>query len=136
MSDRPLPKVTPDAEPYWELLREQGTRSVQRCTACGSVQFYPRLLCVGCGGPVEQVPVSGRGSVYSFTVVHRPPAGFADMAPYAVALVDLDEGTRAMGRVVTDDLESVRIGTRVVTIVEKTDEGEALPQFALADGGH
>ncbi|GAA2399253.1 Zn-ribbon domain-containing OB-fold protein [Actinomadura vinacea] len=136
MIERPQPKVTPDAEAYWELVREHGTRSVQRCSDCGSVQFYPRLLCVACGGPVEQAPVSGRGSIYSFTVVHRPPAGFAELAPYAVALVDLDEGTRAMGRVVTDDLESVRIGARVVTIIERTDEGEALPQFALADAGY
>lgn len=133
MSEQSLPKVTPDAEPYWRLLAEQGERSVQRCSECGSVQFYPRLLCVRCGGPVEQVAVSGRGSIYSFTIVHRPPAGFAELAPYAVALVDLDEGTRAMGRVITDDPESVQIGHRVVTVIEETPGGRALPQFALAD---
>ncbi|WP_460352348.1 Zn-ribbon domain-containing OB-fold protein [Actinoallomurus acanthiterrae] len=80
--------------------------------------------------------MSGHGTIYSYTEVHRPPAGFTDLAPYAVALVDLDEGTRAMGRVITDDPESVRIGRRVVTVLEETADGRVLPQFALADEAH
>ncbi|MFG2005085.1 Zn-ribbon domain-containing OB-fold protein [Spirillospora sp. NPDC048911] len=127
MSERPLPKITPDAARYWEEA-EKGTRSIQQCSTCNNVQFYPRLLCVSCGGPVEEITVSGHGTIYSFTIVHSPPAGFAELAPYAVALVDLDEGTRAMGRVITDDLTAVEIGRRVITVIE---DGEPLPQFAI-----
>jgi uncharacterized OB-fold protein len=131
----PEPEITPDAEAYWDMARTDAVRSCQRCTRCGRLQFYPRLLCVRCGGAVEQTPLSGHGTVYSFTVVHRAPAGFTGLAPYAVALVDLDEGIRVMGRLITDNPDDIRIGRRVDTVIEEPVESAsstALPQFTPA----
>ncbi|AGP60593.1 Zn-ribbon domain-containing OB-fold protein [Streptomyces rapamycinicus] len=129
---RPKPRITPDADAYWDTVRTARARSCQRCTHCDRLQFYPRLLCVHCGGPVEQLALSGHGTVYSFTVVHRAPAGFTGLAPYAVTLVDLDEGVRVMGRLITDRPEDIRIGGRVHTLIEEPGEAmadTALPQF-------
>ncbi len=132
---RPEPRITPDAAAYWEAVRDHGVRSAQRCPRCERTQFYPRLLCVRCGGPVEQRSLSGRGTVYSFTVVHRAPAGFAGLVPYAVVLVDLDEGVRVLGRLHTGDPRHVRIGQRVATVIEDDAGGEVpLPQFTPTSG--
>jgi len=62
---------------------------VQRCTACGTHRFYPRALCPSCHADgFAWVPVSGRASVYSFTIVHRAPSpAFAGKLPYALAIV-------------------------------------------------
>ena len=81
--DKPLPAITEDGAPYWEYCR-QGELRMQCCTVCGHLRWPPSILCPSClaeGG--EWVPLSGRGRIYSFIVVHRPqhPAFFED-APY------------------------------------------------------
>jgi hypothetical protein len=132
---QPVPRITPDAEAYWDTVRTARLRTCQRCTRCDRLQFHPRLLCVQCTGPVEQLPLSGHGTVYSYTVVHRAPGGFTGLAPYAVALVDLDEGVRVMGRLITDHPEDIRIGRRVETVIEEpggSPDETPLPQFVPA----
>jgi uncharacterized OB-fold protein len=89
----------------------QGVFEIQRCTACGKHVFYPRVLCPHCGdGRLEWTAPSGRGTVYSTTVIRRKPADGGD---YNVALVDLAEGPRMMSRIVTVAPEAVRIGMAV-----------------------
>jgi uncharacterized OB-fold protein len=124
---RPLPAVDADTAPHWRALGE-GQLLIQWCAACGTHQFYPRLMCLRCWGPVEWVAVSGRGTVYSFTVVHRPPAGFEERVPYAVVLVDLEEGVRIMGGLAGDP-DQVVIGMPVEMGIEEAGEGVWLPRF-------
>lgn len=89
----------------------QGVFEIQRCTTCSKHVFYPRVLCPHCGGDqLEWKPPSGRGTVYSTTVVRRKEADGGD---YNVALIDLDEGPRMMSRVVTVQPSAVRIGMAV-----------------------
>jgi hypothetical protein len=86
----------------------QGTFEIQRCGGCAKHVFYPRVLCPHCGSArLEWVAPSGRGTVYSTTVVRRKAADGGD---YNVALVDLEEGPRMMSRVVTVTPDAVRIG--------------------------
>src|SRR3981081_3031404 len=95
-TERPYPIPDRDTKPFWEAARE-GRLVLPRCLAWRRFHFYPRAICPHCMGErVEGVTASGRGSIYSFTVVHRPPPGFEDEAPYMVALVDLEEGVRMM----------------------------------------
>ncbi|HVM78267.1 MAG TPA: OB-fold domain-containing protein [Stellaceae bacterium] len=87
-----------------------GELRFQRCAACGRAQFYPRPFCASCGGEPCWEVSAGRGTVYSVTTVARAPTPeFAALAPYAIALVDLDEGFRMM----THAAPGLAIGSRV-----------------------
>jgi uncharacterized protein len=64
-----------------------------RCPGCGRIAFPAPRICTGCRGErVEPLELSGRGRLYSYTVIHAPPPGWT--APYAVGYVDLEEGPR------------------------------------------
>jgi uncharacterized OB-fold protein len=126
VTDVPFPKPDDVTQPFWDGIAA-GRLRLQRCRDCGRHVFYPRAVCPHCTtGELEWVDATGRGSVYSFTVVHRAPPGFADDAPYAVALVDLEEGVRLMTRLVDAAPDEVEVGLAV----EVTIQGEpALPYF-------
>ena len=126
---KPVPQPTPESQPYWDgCLR--GELLYQHCAGCGRAQFYPRSACASCGGTaLEWRRSEGRGTLHAVTVVYRPPsAAFRLDVPYAVALVDLDEGFRMMANVVGGAPERVAIGDRVAVTFEQRGE-IALPQF-------
>jgi uncharacterized OB-fold protein len=80
------------------------------------------------------IETSGKGTIYSFTVVHRAPAQFVDAAPYVVALVDLADGVRMMTNVVGCAPSAVRIGAAVEVEFEDVTPEISLPKFHLASG--
>lgn len=135
MSDQlPEPIVNADSEPYWRGARD-GKLLLQRCSDCGTLRFFPRYLCTECGSEAtEWIEASGRGTVHSFTIVHR--AAFPEFqahTPYVVALIDLAEGPRMMTNIVGDDRLSVAIGDTVtVTFENRGTEGAKVPQFQRA----
>jgi len=88
-----------------------GSFEIQRCADCGRHVFYPRVLCPHCGADrLGWVAPSGRGTVYSTTVVRRKPADGGDTN---IVLVDLKEGVRLMSRVAGIAPEQVKIGMAV-----------------------
>jgi uncharacterized OB-fold protein len=131
--EKPRPAPAPDADSaaFWAASLE-GRLVLQRCTACGSVQHPPRAFCVECHGAVETIEASGRGTVYSRTVIRQNLARpFRDLVPYVVALVDLDEGPRLMTNVVGCDPDDVAIGARVRVRFERVSDDAAIPLFEL-----
>jgi uncharacterized OB-fold protein len=133
MYEKPLPVVDPESAPYWAALKERRL-ILKHCRDCGRHHFYPRALCPHChSDALEWSDARGTGSIYSYTVARRPagPAFKAD-APYVVAVVELDEGARMMTNIVTDDVESVRIGQRVVVAFEAVTDEITLPKFKAA----
>jgi uncharacterized protein len=100
MADKPVPRPTPETRPYWDGARA-GELRIQRCTACREHYFYPRPFCPRCGSSeVEWVTASGRASLHSYVINYRPAPGFEDDAPYAIAVVALEEGPRMMTNIV------------------------------------
>jgi uncharacterized protein len=130
--DRPLP--VPDAltEPYWKSVQERRL-DLPRCADCAKFHFYPRATCPHCGSAqLEWQTVSGKGEVYSYTVVHRAPSpAFAAEVPYVVAVVALQEGPHLMTNV-SGPPDSVRIGMPV-TVAFREFEGTVVPVFHAAD---
>lgn len=95
---RPLPHPTPETAPFWDAC-QQHELHIQRCTACGNHYFPPRPFCPrpDCASDaVEWVKASGRGTLHSYVINHRPAPGFEEKTPYAIAVVELDEGPRLM----------------------------------------
>ncbi len=85
-----------------------------RCGACGALAVPPKALCPECGARRwETVPLSGEGTIASFTVIRVAPRGHADEAPYAIAAVRLREGVSLLGRVVDVPLDALAIGLPV-----------------------
>lgn len=133
MTAKPLPIPDPDTRHYWAATL-QGRLSIQRCEDCRSHVFYPRLMCPNCcSNRLTWRDASGKGRVYSYTVVERSPSAFKDMVPYVVALVDLDEGVRMMSWIRTEDPYSVRIGMPIEVEFEPVSEDVALPVFVVSE---
>ena len=85
-----------------------------RCAECGALAVPPREFCPVCQHRRwEPVPLSGAGTVTSFTVIRIPPRGRAAEAPYAVAVVKLEEGVSMLGRVVEIPLDALKTGLPV-----------------------
>jgi len=132
---RPAAVPDPDNARYLEAGLE-GRLVVQRCDACGHHQLYGRALCSVCANDVSWVPVTGRGTVASFTVIrqnHSRP--WREMLPYVVALVDLDEGARLMTNIVGCDPQDVSIGMKVRVRFEKVSDDAAIALFEPAERG-
>jgi uncharacterized OB-fold protein len=132
-SQLPTPVANGDSKPYWDAARERRL-VIRKCKACGELHFMPRHLCPFCwSDQLEWVDAKGTGSVHSFTIIRRAsdPA-FALLVPYAVALVDLDEGPRMMANIVGTDALAVKIGDRVQVTFEDRGDGAMVPQFTSA----
>jgi hypothetical protein len=91
-----------------------GRLTAIRCGNCGELAIPPKELCPGCRERRwELVPLAGTGSVVSFTVIRIPPRGRLPEAPYAVAVVKLDEGVSLLGRIVDIPIDALAAGLRV-----------------------
>ena len=96
MTGKPVPVPTPETQPFWDGCAA-GELRIQRCADCALPYFYPRPVCPACGSTrVEWFTASGRATLYSYVINHRPARGFEDDAPYAIAVVELAEGPRMM----------------------------------------
>lgn len=138
--DKPVPRVGPDSEPFWEHAAE-GELAIQRCEDCGERQFYPRWLCRNCWSEaVEFETHEGTGTVYSYSVNHIPgQSGYAEETPYPVVLVELDlpeenpsgRPVRMTTHVVDCSADELEIGMPVEAAFRRiSDDPEiALPVF-------
>jgi len=129
---RPLPTITELTEPYWHATKA-GKLLLQRCKSCGELVWCPRPACIECGSEqLDWEQVSGRGTVYSFTVI-RQVAGrggaFAKDIPYVIAWVDLEEGPRFYTNIVDCPIDEVKIGMPVEVTFDPVTEEITLPKF-------
>ena len=105
-----------------------------RCSDCGRHVFYPRSLCPYClSESLEWVEVSGRGKLYSFTVVRRAmhPA-FQEDVPYVYAIVELEEGPRVTSNVINCPLEAVRVDMPLRAVYDSVTPEVTLLKFEPA----
>jgi uncharacterized OB-fold protein/acyl dehydratase len=112
---------------WWEAV-DRGELLIQKCKACGALRHPPRPMCPECQSiEWETAPCAGQGSVHSYVVMHHPPMPGYDF-PVAIALIDLDEGTRLVANVVDCPFEEIHIGMKVEASIEEQG-GVKLPVF-------
>lgn len=100
MTAKPVPQPTPNTAPYFEYAA-RGELRVPRCRACGLAFMYPRTACPACASEdLEWLLCSGRGRLHTYLINTRPAPGFEEDAPYAIAVVELEEGPRLMSNIV------------------------------------
>jgi len=125
---RPVPVPTSLSRPFWDAAR-RGELMIPRCTACGTRFFVPEPACPACmAQDWEYEPSPGRGTVYSVTVVHRVPGPGFDV-PFALAVIDLDDGGTLLSHVVGCEPDQVSIGLRVRVNFQKYTEEINMPYF-------
>ncbi|WP_264739040.1 Zn-ribbon domain-containing OB-fold protein [Cytobacillus firmus] len=130
--NKPMPVPDGDSNIFWQGCKENKLL-IQKCSDCSKHIFYPRILCPHCfSEKIEWVESTGKGKVYSYTIARRGggPA-FKDEVPYAVALIQLDEGVRMFSNIINVDVEEVKCDMAVEVVFE--DSGEfTLPKFQPA----
>lgn len=126
----PTPTVTEETREFWEGLR-QSRFLLPRCDGCAAWIWYPRGFCPACGGlQTTWREASGRGRIYSYTVVRKSGLpGWGELVPYVIAYVELDEGPRVMSNIVGCDPDALTIGTAVHVVMPTSDDGGALFRF-------
>lgn len=115
---------------FWREIQSRYNLMGTRCGNCGTMDFPPRSICPKCGrkslGKMKQEPMSGRGTVVSYTVVHEPAKGFESLKPYVLAIVELKEGCRLTTTLIDCDREEVEVGMPVEATFRKLgQEGES-----------
>lgn len=128
---RPLPVPTELSAPHWDGAKA-GRLMVQKCASCAQYVFIPRHACPNClSGDLEWMESSGKGVIYSFTIIHRPPHPSFE-PPYCAAIIELDEGWHMLSNVIADDLGAIAVGQRVrVDFIDA--DGMTLPIFRPDD---
>ncbi len=105
---------------HWRLKRQRYDLVGEICPHCDSKIFPPRDICPECGEDARTLhKFNGRGTVYSYTTVYDPPAGFEGSAPYTVALVQLDEGPMVTAQLTDVGGQPVEIGTPVEMVTRR-----------------
>lgn len=130
ISIKPTPIVNDWARPFWEAANQEKL-VIQRCKDCGEYIFYPRIACPYCfSDNIEWVEASGKGTVYSYTVVeNNAPSAFINDIPYVVAVVRLEEGVQMLSNIVGCEPCDVRCDMAVNVTFEKLDDEFTLPKF-------
>jgi len=113
--DSPQITPTPLSAPFWDACA-RGELLFQRCTECAAAIFPPSEHCRDClAGPPTWVRSAGLGTLYSWTIVHRPVTP-AFSAPYAPAIVTLAEGYQMITNLVGTTGDQLRVDLPVQVV--------------------
>jgi uncharacterized protein len=124
---RPFPVVTRDTEFFWEAARDHRL-AIQHCVSCGGLRHPPMPACPTCQSlQWDTVVASGRGTLFSFTVIHRAPEPF--VVPFVVGVIALEEGTRLVAELVDVAPDDVSIGMPLSLDFLDVAPGLSLPVF-------
>jgi uncharacterized protein len=131
--NKPIPVPSAESQAYWDGLRDRKLL-MPRCDACGKYWFPPSLLCPHCNATNwTWTSTSGRGRIFSYVVYHRIyHPGFADEVPYAVAVIELDEGPRMVSNVIGIAPDKLACDLRVQVVYQPITDTITLPKFKPA----
>jgi uncharacterized OB-fold protein len=126
------PRFNPDMETYWNGVKA-GKLLYQVCLPCKSVIFHPRVMCPYClSDDVEYRESAGRGKIYSFTIQHyASSAAWKSKLPYALGIVEMEEGYFMFAEIDPPDLSVLRVGVPVTVWFDRVDDETVLPKFRV-----
>ncbi len=112
---------------YWREIPQRYRLEANKCETCDIKFFPPRLLCPQCKKrDLVSAKLAERGKILTYTIIRVPPHQFADQAPYAVGVVELDDGVMLTAQIVDCDFEELKVGKRVRIEFRKIfQEGES-----------
>ena len=129
------PIAQPESDFYWEKCKAHELW-FRHCKSCDKNYFYPRDICPECfSRDTVWVQSSGKGTLYTFAIVHRGPVpAFRDRAPYVTAMVELEKGVRMPTNLVEvePDQSAIKIGMALEVVFDDLDDKISLPKFRPA----
>ena len=131
---KPVPVATPESDFFWDKTRKHELW-IQKCVECDKAFIYPRMVCPDClSENLEWFKTSGKGFLYTYMINHRPPPGFEDEAPYAIAIVQLDAGPRMMSNIVgiENTPENLLLDMPLEVVFEAIVDDMSLPKWRPA----
>jgi len=108
----------------WRHIPQRYNLLGSKCLNCGSVFFPKRIVCPRCRrkGKLEDIKFKGKGKIHSYSVIHAPSNEFKNIAPYVVAIVELEEGVKITTQIVDCDPNNIKIGDKVEMVFRKIRE--------------
>jgi uncharacterized OB-fold protein len=108
----------------WRHIKQRYNLIGSKCTNCGGVYFPPRVICPECRrkGKIENIQFKGTGKIHSYSLVHTPTQDFKKIAPYPVAIIELDEGAKLTSQLVDYNIDDIKIGVPVEMVFRKIRE--------------
>ena len=95
----------------WREIPRRYRMEANKCSGCGKVFYPPRLICNECQGrEFEKATLPYSGKLVTYTVIRVPPSEFSDEAPYAIGVIELDNGVRLQCQVVDCEFDKLSIG--------------------------
>ena len=132
---KPLPQITDQTRPFWSAAKQRKL-VMQKCSGCGTLNFYPKPWCIECGNRgLDWVEVKPYGTVYSLTVAYAVMMNYPDWKddlPVLMCIIDLDDGARMYGQLTDCAPDKARIGMRVEAHFVDISEEAAIPKFRPA----
>lgn len=120
---------------FWREIQTRYNIKGSKCRICGQVYFPPRIVCRECKETyvegksgekdthiMDEVQLSGKGEILTYTTVHVAPPGFEDQVPYNMVIVTLDEGPKITGQLVECENKDISIGDRVKVVYRRIRE--------------
>ena len=131
----PPPMPQPESEFYWEKCKAHELW-LRHCKSCDKAYFYPRDICPHCfSRDTDWIQSSGRGTLHTFSIVHRGPTpAFRDRVPYLAALVEVESGARIPTNLVEvePDPTAIKVGMALEVVFEDLTDTISLPKFRPA----
>ncbi len=74
----------------WRHIQQRYNLVGTKCNTCGKVYFPSRVICPDCRrkGNIEDIQFSGKGKIFTYSVIRTPTSDFKKIAPYAVAIIE------------------------------------------------
>jgi Predicted nucleic-acid-binding protein containing a Zn-ribbon len=108
----------------WRHISQRYNLIGSKCLQCGEVFFPMRVICPKCRrkGQLEPIKFSGNGKIMSYSVIHTPTDEFKNISPYAVAIIELEEGAKITSQIVDCNPDEIEIGQGVELVFRKIRE--------------
>jgi scaffold protein (connect acetoacetyl-CoA thiolase and HMG-CoA synthase) len=108
----------------WRHIPQRYNLIGSECLQCGEVFFPIRVICPKCRrkGKLKDKKFSGNGKIYTYSIINTPTDEFKVIAPYAVAIIELEEGAKITSQIVDCNNDDIEIGHEVELVFRKIKE--------------
>lgn len=108
---------------YWREMPQRYRLEAEKCKSCGKIYFPPRLVCSACKSKeFEKCKLKDTGKLITYTIIRVGPSQFIDQIPYALGVVELEDGIKILTQITDCDLDKLSTGMKLKIEFRKLQE--------------